>query len=881
MLRPPETLHSRAIQNRKGEKMMKSVIPILLAVLVGPAMAGPKVSFVQGYSFDPVAERPPLPVSLTVDGYEDEYGYYLVQFNGPIRDEWKKAVERSGAELLWYVPQYAFISRVPADQVEKVRAMPEVRWLGLYQPAYKVFPGLENWGGTQSLIVVFFKDEDEFGLLDRLEVLGATGIVAEFNAWNRSVKLDIDAAQIPEIARLPGVFWIEPYGEITPDNMDLQWVDQHGYTVSDTTRTIWAKGVAGSSVICGLTDSQLWMNHDAFRDTVSNTPSPTHRKVIHYFGTQGSARHGTHTGGTVCGNDDEVGGTSWNDGLAKDAKLYFQYYSSFPTGWDMNVWFAGPESGVGGMRTLNHSMSLSRKDTYNIYVFSDMTADQFVWNHPEFLHCNSMGNYGTNRMGHPVMAKNIISTGGTQNGTLCRNIYSSTSRGPTADGRLKPQLVSPAEDVMSASNTNASGYVSMSGTSMATPNMTGSMALIRDYFRKGFYPTGDTTTGTPAEISAALNKAVAIVGADNDISGYTAPDNNIGWGRVDLDSSLYFIGDRSRLWVMDDSSGLSTGDSAVYTIEVTDSVRPFRVSLCWSDYPGTMQAALILVNDLDLTVVSPTGIEYKGNVYSGGESQTGGIYDTLNVEECFRLNSPETGSWTVKVNAPNIPQGPQPFALAAVGIFSAGPEHDVGVVRILAPVATIDSGTVVTPMALVGNFGSNPETFDAVFSIGPVYADTQSVTLTAGATDTVAFVDWIAETVGIFESRCLTMLSGDDNTANNARQDTFEVIAGSTAVYEDPSVPKVFFVDAGRPNPFDARTSVRFGLPVTSQVELAVYSVDGQRIKTLVATERQAGYHNAVWSGADEAGRSVSRGIYYLRMKTDSFLGVRKVVKLD
>jgi hypothetical protein len=144
---------------------------------------------------------------------------------------------------------------------------------------------------------------------------------------------------------------------------------------------------------------------------------------------------------------------------------------------------------------------------------------------------------------------------------------------------------------------------------------------------------GDTLTGVPLEISAALNKAVGIVGADNDISSYTVPDNNVGWGRVDLDSSLYFAGDQSKLWVMDEETGLETGDSLLYTITVAGDSRPFRVSLCWSDYPGTMQAALILVNNLDLTVISPSGTEYKGNVYSAGQSKTGGIYDTLNVEE--------------------------------------------------------------------------------------------------------------------------------------------------------------------------------------------------------------------------------------------------------
>ena len=104
--------------------MLKSVTMLLLAMMVGFASAGPKISFVQGYSFDPLAERCELPVSLTVDGYEGGYGYYLIQFKGPIQDEWKKAVERAGAELLWYLPQYAFISRVQADRVDEVRDMP-------------------------------------------------------------------------------------------------------------------------------------------------------------------------------------------------------------------------------------------------------------------------------------------------------------------------------------------------------------------------------------------------------------------------------------------------------------------------------------------------------------------------------------------------------------------------------------------------------------------------------------------------------------------------------------------------------------------------------------------------------------------------------------
>jgi len=525
-------------------------------------------------------------------------------------------------------------------------------------------------------------------------------------------------------------------------------------------------------------------------------------------------------------------------------------------------------------------MSLSRKDTFNTYIFSDMTADQFIWNHPQFMHCNSMGNYGSNRMGHPVIAKNIISTGSTENGTSCRSLSSFTSRGPTADGRMKPQLVSPGSDIMSASYNNASGYRSSSGTSMATPNMTAATALIRDYFLKGWYPTGDTLTGTLMEISAALNKAVAIVGADDDVSGYTVPDDNVGWGRIDLDSSLYFAGDESKLWVMDDTTGLGTGDSVMYNIAVADDGRPFRVSLCWSDYPGTMQAAVILVNDLNLTVISPSGTEYKGNVWSGGQSQPGGDYDTLNVEECFRQDSPETGTWTVKVKGLNVPQGPQPYALAAIGMFGSSTRHDVGATRIVAPVGQVDTGDVVTPQAVIVNFGNVPETFYSMFTIDAGYADSQQVTLAAGQVDTVDFTDWVATPVGVFVARCSTMLGGDIDPGNDAVEDTFEVIP-TTGVAQGGRLPRAFALERGEPTPFFGQTTIRFALPRPATVDLAVYSTAGARVRTLTAGDVSAGYHRVSWRGRDEDGRLVSRGVYYVRLTGPGFSGVSKLVKVE
>jgi hypothetical protein len=82
-----------------------------------------------------------------------------------------------------------------------------------------------------------------------------------------------------------------------------------------------------------------------------------------------------------------------------------------------------------------------------------------------------------------------------------------------------------------------------------------------------------------------------------------------------------------------------------------------------------------LVNNLDLTVVTPGGETYKGNVYSGGQSTTGGSADFRNVEECVRCTSPAVGDWTIRVRGINVPQGGrQPFALVTTGSFADWPE---------------------------------------------------------------------------------------------------------------------------------------------------------------------------------------------------------------
>ena len=187
----------------------------------------------------------------------------------------------------------------------------------------------------------------------------------------------------------------------------------------------------------------------------------------------------------------------------------------------------------------------------------------------------------------------------------------------------------PGSSIVSANSDHSIGSnncntKSSSGTSMAAPGVAGAAALVREYFVDSFYPSGSANAGDALVPSAALIKATLVSAGQNmtGVSGW--PANGKGWGRVALDDSLELSGDSRDLFV-DDNAGFAQGssnDTVTYDLVVSSS-EPLKVTLVWTDYPSTPAASTHLVNDLDLKVSGPGGT-FKGNVFSGGVSTTGG-----------------------------------------------------------------------------------------------------------------------------------------------------------------------------------------------------------------------------------------------------------------
>ena len=307
------------------------------------------------------------------------------------------------------------------------------------------------------------------------------------------------------------------------------------------------------------------------------------------------------------------------------------------------------------------------------------------------------GNNGRRTVTAPATAKNVIAVGAAQNvqslggadkcgwndsySANANQVFSDSSRGPCDDGRHKPDLMAPGTrisgGVAQAKDPAATGtadscfladagaicggvgtnggvnlffpdgqqlYTTSTGTSHATPAVSGGCALLRQYFiNRGWTPP-----------SAAMTKAF-LMNSARYMTGSGANDtlwsDNQGMGEMDL--GMAFDG-APRLLHDELSAELFTasGQTRTYSGTVANTNLPFRVTLAWTDAPGSTTSSAAN-NDLDLTVAIG-GVTYLGNVFSKAFSVSGGSADTLdNVESVF-LRAGVSGNFTITVTAANI-----------------------------------------------------------------------------------------------------------------------------------------------------------------------------------------------------------------------------------
>jgi subtilisin-like proprotein convertase family protein len=307
----------------------------------------------------------------------------------------------------------------------------------------------------------------------------------------------------------------------------------------------------------------------------------------------------------------------------------------------------------------------------------------------------SAGNDGpvADTIGAPATAKNVLTVGASEGvrpfggadasgvddsgANSYNDIIDFSSRGPTDDGRQKPDVVAPGthitgglfQAVSPAANGTADAsfvgsgvsggtggspffpagqqwYTASSGTSHSAPAVAGAAALLRQHFiNQGRTPP------SPAMTKAYLvNSARHLTGA---FANDTLPSPNQGMGLVDLGRAF-----ASTPRVLRDQRSIDTftasGQSRGLSALVADTSQPLRVTLAWTDAPGPTSGAAYL-NDLNLAV-TVNGQTYRGNVFSGANSATGGSSDQRNNVESIFLPAglPAPTTVTITITAANI-----------------------------------------------------------------------------------------------------------------------------------------------------------------------------------------------------------------------------------
>jgi hypothetical protein len=755
------------------------------------------IAFSNGIVLDTRAGEPELPADLRTDESAGGRLLRIIQFTGPMRQEWLRQLEDKGIRPFGYFHHYAVLAKLAQPEADVVRSLPGVRWVGVFQPAYKLQDVLLHPVGAKRIIILVTPGEDH--QLIEAEIASDNGKIEHIMTtdFGTTITATVAAGTIARLAQLPEVFWVQEWTQASLCNNNGQWVMQTGWQASappDTSRParrVWQRGVRGQGVIMSTTDTGLNLlggtsAHNMFRDPSLPVTAPGiwpgHRKVVAYKLYAGAScteepYHGSHVNATIAGDDSVTGGTSCCDGMSIKGRLCFVDISD-ATGalivpgdltacWDTVYQGRGlPDS----LRPIKqHSGSWGWPNSQGAYLLQDASTDDYCWRHKDFLQVFAAGNEGGFRtIRNPGIAKNVITVGAVQSGILANQIATFSSRGPTQDGRIKPTLCAPGKDVMSADRAGQATYQPVSGTSMATPMVNGTIGLFRDYLERGFYPTGESVAANRLRyVSAALLRAMAVVSADPNVDSYVVPGFDIGWGRLDADSALYFAGDARKLILKDDTTGLPTGHYQEEVFAVNSAI-PLRAALAWTDTPAAPSANPALVNNINLELIAPDMTSYHGNQYSGGQSRANPAnWDNRNVEECIRVNNPIPGIWRIRVYGYNVRTLRQPFAWAVTGDVS---ESNVGCTRIMSPLGTIDSGTVVTPACSVHNYGSSDESYTVRCKIGSAYDNTVSVTSHAPlATVAVTFPTWTALARGSHTVSCSTGLNGDMTPTNDQR----------------------------------------------------------------------------------------------------------------
>ncbi len=380
--------------------------------------------------------------------------------------------------------------------------------------------------------------------------------------------------------------------------------------------------------------------------------------------------HAAHVVGTIVAS----GVQPQAKGMAPQAKV--KAYN-----WTMDL-LEATTAAAQGMLLSNHSYGVEAVEVpdqwFGAYQTDARFWDNLMFNAPYYLMVNAAGNDGNDNISNEKpFAQGYDKLNGTStsknnlvvaaahdasvdsNGNLIYvNIASFSSQGPTDDLRIKPDITGNGVGVYSTYDSSDTAYGTINGTSMSTPNVTGSLLLMQQHYNNinGKF------------MRAATLKGLALHTADD--AGPIGPDAVWGWGLMNAKKTAETIalnGSSSSIQEL----VLSQGQTITLTVN-SDDITDLRASISWTDRPGEVNEALnsqsaALVNDLDIRVNKGTATYYPWRLTSAVANSADGDntkdpYERVDVVKA-------SGTYTITISHKGtLVGGNQAFSLIVTGL---------------------------------------------------------------------------------------------------------------------------------------------------------------------------------------------------------------------
>jgi subtilisin family serine protease len=607
----------------------------------------------------------------------EENTHVLIQLKQPLSGSMETELHLLDVYLYEYIPNNTWKAVIPWDRLAEIQSLPGVRAIGDIRMEDKLSRGLmeqylmaiqPDEEHTLVDLLITFHDDIPFERAREIARVFHEDLNQDAYLSGNRIRVSMAALHLAEIAAYDEVSWIEAGGRIK------RAVNCDAARLSNVDRVQFGDyELDGQGVVMGQWDGGA---------VDRSHPDLSEQVTIHT--DTGVSSHATGVAGTLVGR-----GECKATGMAPGASLHSFYYRPdvpsqmktakhydqiiianhswvYETGWAYNprgdkmwAWFGSDAFGNYSQHSAAWDNVIRHKGVISVNGAGNDRGEGFDRSGEAHYHENwdnrlyydshpQDGPYGC--ISDIGSAKNVITVGAVDDKG---HMTEFSSWGPTNDGRIKPDLVANGVGLTTTNMNDHNEYMTMTGTSSATPVVSGATALLVQAYQQIM-----DQDPSPAMVKALLVNTAADL-------GQTGPDYQYGWGLVDLRDAVDTL-NAPAIFLNENTVSSHMDMTYTYTVNVSPGTPELKVTVVWSDREGSPSAGKALVNDIDLSISDPEDVVYEPWVLDGenpGYPAGTGVNRVDNVEQVL-VPWPREGEWKVRVKGAQI-QVSQDYAVVS------------------------------------------------------------------------------------------------------------------------------------------------------------------------------------------------------------------------